>query len=119
MSSCCVSGFTWNGTPSGREEKINGLDVYVAGENKDVAILFLHDIFGWTFPNSRLLADHFAREVNASVYLPDFFGGEVITEDQIFDPEKFKHLDLQGYMARNNKEIRGPSIHNFARHMKD
>lgn len=114
MSSCCTSGFAWNGTPTGRITKLNDQDIYVTGSNKDVAILFLHDIFGWTFRNNRLLADHFAQEIDATVYLPDFFGGEVITEDMLFDPEKFKELDLQGYMQRNSKEVRAESVLGFA-----
>lgn len=36
-----------------------------------VAILIVHDIFGWTLPNARLLADHYAKEADATVYLPD------------------------------------------------
>lgn len=35
------------------------------------AILIIHDIFGWTLPNIQLLADHYACEANATVYLPD------------------------------------------------
>ncbi|KAI4256323.1 MAG: hypothetical protein L6R42_006293 [Xanthoria sp. 1 TBL-2021] len=118
MSSCCTSGFAWNGTPTGRTTNLNDQDIYVTGSNKDVAILFLHDIFGWTFRNNRLLADHFAQEVNATVYLPDFFGGEVITEDMLFDPEKFKELDLQGFLQRNGKEVRAPSVLGFAGRLK-
>ena len=77
MSSCCTSGFSWHGTPQGRESKIFDHDVYIAGddddEKKDVAILFLHDIFGWTFGNNRLLADHFAREVGGRVFVVDLW----------------------------------------------
>ena len=71
MSECCKSGFKWNGTPTGKEEKFAGLDTYVTGDNKDVAILIVHDVFGWTLPNVRILADHYAKEANATVYLPD------------------------------------------------
>ena len=46
------------------------------------------------------------------------FGGEVITEEMIFDPEKFTNLDLQSYMQRNSKEARGPAVHDFARKLK-
>lgn len=46
------------------------------------------------------------------------FGGEVITEEMIFDPEKFKNLDLQSYMQRNSKEARGPAVHDFAQKLK-
>ena len=33
--------------------------------------MLIHDIYGWTLPNSRLIADHYAEEVDATVYLPD------------------------------------------------
>ncbi len=71
MSQCCLSGFKWDGTPVGKEIKLANNDTYVTGSNKDVAIMVVHDIFGWTFPNLRLLADHYAQEANATVYLPD------------------------------------------------
>jgi hypothetical protein len=34
-------------------------------------VLIVSDVFGWTLPNTRLLADHFAREANLTAYLPD------------------------------------------------
>lgn len=75
MSSCekCKSGFNWDGTPTGSESKIANNKAYVTGDNKDAAVVILHDIFGWTFPNLRLLADHFAKEANVTVYLPDLY----------------------------------------------
>lgn len=36
-----------------------------------VAVLIVHDLFGWNLPNARLLADHYAKEADATVYLPD------------------------------------------------
>ena len=71
MSSCCLSGFEWSGTPVGKETKLANNDAYVTGTNKDAAILLIHDVYGWTFGNTRLLADHFANEVGATVYVPD------------------------------------------------
>lgn len=71
MADCCKTGFRWEGKLTGKETKIAGLDTYVVGSNKDVAILIVHDILGWTSPNLRLLADHYAPEVNATVYLVD------------------------------------------------
>lgn len=44
---------------------------YVTGSNSDVAILVIHDLFGWTFPNVRPLADSYAVEADATVYVPD------------------------------------------------
>lgn len=71
MSDCCVKGFEWDGTPVGTETKIASYDTYVTGSNPDVAILFIHDLFGWTFSNARLLADQYAKEIDATVYVPD------------------------------------------------
>ena len=71
MQDCCRQGFRWEGKPTGQETKIEGLDVYFAGDKKDAGILLAHDAFGWAFNNNRLLADHFAQEVGATVYLPD------------------------------------------------
>ena len=71
MSSCCLKGFKWDAEPQGRETKVNELSCYVAGTNPDIAIVVIHDLYGWTFPNTRLLADHYAAEVGATVYVPD------------------------------------------------
>ena len=71
MNECCKRSFLWNGTPSGREEKLAELDVYVSGEKKDNAVLICHDALGWKMNNTRLLADHFAKEAGVTVYIPD------------------------------------------------
>lgn len=67
---CCVKGFEWDGTPSGKEAKLGNNDTYVTGDGA-VAILVIADGFGWTFTNNRLLADHYAKEADATAYLPD------------------------------------------------
>lgn len=72
MSECCLRGFQWEDQPCGKDGKLGGLDCYVTGtEDSQVAILVLHDLYGWTFPNTRLLADHYAKEIGAKVYVPD------------------------------------------------
>lgn len=71
MSDCCKTGFNWNGTPSGKETTLANQKAYVTGTSKTAAVFIIHDIFGWTFTNLRLLADHFAKEADATVYLPD------------------------------------------------
>lgn len=70
-SDCCKTGFKWEGSPVGKETTINKNKTYVTGSNKDVAVLIVHDVFGWTLPNLRLLADHYAAEADATVYLVD------------------------------------------------
>lgn len=71
MSECCKSGFKWDGKAIGKVTKIANLDTYVTGDNKDAAVLIVHDVFGWTLTNVRILADHYAKEANVTVYLPD------------------------------------------------
>ncbi|KAL3437000.1 Alpha/Beta hydrolase protein [Aspergillus tetrazonus] len=114
---CCISGFTWSGTPTGRTGKLANNDVYIAGDDTDVAILFIADLFGWTFPNVRLLADHFAREIGATVFVPDYFGGEVLDFD-LLAAEKFDQIDLKGFIARNGREQREGEIFETARALK-
>ena len=71
-SDCCLkSGSIWTGSPKGTETTFEGTGCYVIGNNPDVAIMVIHDLFGWTYPNIRLLADRYAEEVNATVYVPD------------------------------------------------
>ena len=70
---CCVKGFEWDGKPSGKTVPFPTASnqAYVSGSNHDVAIMLIPDLFGWDFVNNRLLADHYAREIDATVYLPD------------------------------------------------
>ena len=71
MSAHCLKGCSREGEPKGSETQLGKNDCYVTGSNADVAIMVIHDLFGWTFPNTRLLADQYAEEVNATVYVPD------------------------------------------------
>lgn len=71
IAECCRKGFEWSGIPTGREGTLAQNQAYITGTNKNAAVMVIHDIYGWTFPNIRLLADHFAEECNATVYVPD------------------------------------------------
>ncbi|KAL8969058.1 MAG: hypothetical protein Q9183_002175 [Haloplaca sp. 2 TL-2023] len=123
-SSCCLTGFPWTGTPTGQESKINltclgkDVDTYVAGADTEKAILIVADAYGWTFTNTRVLADCFAKEVGATVYIPDFFDKEVIPPSRLTSPEDFATFDFTSWFARHSKEIRGPEIEEAARALK-
>lgn len=67
----CKTGSKWVGDFTGREEKLNGQDVYVTGDSSKAAILVIPDMFGWTLPNIRILADRYAEETSATVFVPD------------------------------------------------
>ena len=51
-------GVRWEGTPTGKIEKINGVDAYIATPEqdypKDKVLLFLTDIFGMQLVNSQV-----------------------------------------------------------------
>lgn len=89
MSKCCLSGKVNEGTPTGREEVIGGLNTYVASPkdgSKGKAVVFLVDIFGWNFPNTRLLADSYAR-AGYTAYIPDVHGGDSLPISFLQDVE--------------------------------
>lgn len=72
MAECCLRGIQWEAQPKGTETTLAGRPCYIAGsENASAAIMIIHDLFGWTFRNTRILADHYAEEVQARVYVPD------------------------------------------------
>ncbi|KAM5343470.1 hypothetical protein ACJ41O_012007 [Fusarium nematophilum] len=118
LNSCCLTGFKWDGTPTGRIEKLAGLDVYIAGDNPKAAVLVIHDIFTWSFPNIRLLADHYAKEAGVTAYVPDFFEGETLPLDLLL-AERWGEVDLGGFLTRNSREVREPQIFACARALRE
>lgn len=118
MATCCLRGFKWEGQPTGRIGKLGNNPAYIAGSNPDAAVLFVHDLLGWTFPNARLLADHFAEEAGVTVYLPDFFDGWVVDFDLVVT-EQFHKIDLAGWQKANGREVREPEIFACARELRE
>ncbi|KAF4214651.1 hypothetical protein CNMCM8980_008177 [Aspergillus fumigatiaffinis] len=118
MGDCCLKGFRWNGKPRGQQTVLAGKDCYKTGAESNIAILVIHDLFGWTFTNTRIWADHLAEEVGATVYVPDFFGGESLPPDIVLDKTRWGELDLPGFMSRNTKAIREPEIFSCAKALR-
>lgn len=103
--SCCLSGFTWDGQPSGHETTLASLPTYKTGTNPRAAILVIADLFGWTFPNLRLLCDHYAQEADATVYLPDLYDYRTISlsivmQDRANLQSQFRRRDPRRRHAR-------------------
>ncbi|KAF2460122.1 dienelactone hydrolase family protein [Lineolata rhizophorae] len=118
VSSCCLKGFQWDGTPTGHTGKLADNDAYITGDNPSAGVLVIHDLLGWTWPNIRLLADHYAREASATVYVPDFFGGKVIP----FEPVargRWDEVDVAGFMQGNGREDREPEMAACARALRE
>ena len=76
----CFTGTVHEGTPTGREEKIHGLDTYISdppqGSNAKGVVVIIPDAFGWKFNNTRVMADSMAKKGNMKVLVPEFMGGE-------------------------------------------
>lgn len=116
-ASCCLKAFEWEGTPTGRVEKLGANNTYVSGTSSTSAILIIHDGLGWTFPNARLLADAYAKETGTTVYLPDFFAGEVLPFEPILKG-RWDEVDLPAFLTRNSREIREPEIFAAAKELR-
>ncbi|KAL1682888.1 Alpha/Beta hydrolase protein [Schizophyllum commune] len=88
MSFCkdCVRGVRWEGTPTGKIEKINGVDTYVATPEvdypKDKVLLLLTDIYGLPLVNNQLLADDYAANGFKTV-IPDYLNGDAAPPDAL------------------------------------
>ena len=97
---CCASGSLHNGTPKGTISELQGLPVYIASPPSNRLpkgiVVILPDIFGWTLPNTRILADNFAAKGDFLVMLPDFMDGNVFPQHLIIS---IRALDATGTFA--------------------
>lgn len=118
LDKCCLRHFDWDGTPSGREGKLASHDAYITGTSNSAAVLMVHDGLGWKFSNNRLLADHYAREADVTVYLPDFFEGQPL-DFELIKSGNWAALDMPSFLARNARDIREPEIFACARALRD
>ncbi|KAH7312445.1 putative hydrolase [Stachybotrys elegans] len=117
ISNCCLTGFEWTGTPAGRVGTLASKNTYITGTNTTAAVLFITDLYGWTFLNNRLLADHYAREADVTVYVPDFFDGDILPLDAML-AERFQEVDLPGWLARHGREKVEPDMLACARALR-
>ena len=59
----------------------------------------------------------YAAETDATVYMPDSFGGEVLPFEPIL-AGRFDEIDLPGFVTRNSRDIREPEIFALARELR-
>ncbi|GAA5833700.1 hypothetical protein JCM11251_003208 [Rhodosporidiobolus azoricus] len=118
LSSCCVSGYLHEGTPSGKVEHFNGVKAYVATPSGDYdktkALIFLTDIYGIDLPNGLLLADSFAKN-GIPVYMPDMPNGDPIVPE---DMQSGK-ITLQEWFGRHGKDATRPPIDAVIKGLKE
>jgi dienelactone hydrolase len=110
----CVTGTVHTGTPAGTEKVYADRPTYIVGTNKTNALLYLTDVFGYALPNHRLLADTFAEEIPATVYVPDFLEESAFPQDE----EARKNIDFSKFTAFNSTEKRFPQMLAYAEALK-
>jgi dienelactone hydrolase len=74
----CIRGFTHEGTPTGQIIKLGNVDCYYAAPSTPgphPTLIYITDVFGYSFINHQLLADFYAKE-NFHVYIPDLLAGD-------------------------------------------
>ena len=78
MGDCC-SGTIHAGEPAGRVETLHDLPCYISDPPDHAAptgvIVIIPDAFGWELPNSRILADAYAKRLGCQVLLPELMDG--------------------------------------------
>jgi dienelactone hydrolase len=74
--SCCVDpGAKQSYIAQGYEETVAGVKTYKTGDGKSAIVIFT-DIFGFSFINTRKVADTFAQGTQSTVLVPDLFNGD-------------------------------------------
>ncbi|PGH05031.1 hypothetical protein AJ79_06918 [Helicocarpus griseus UAMH5409] len=101
--SCCCRTFDWGGKPAGTEKVYGNVTTYVTGHTSNKAVLVVHDLLGWEYVNLRLLADHYAREVGATVFIPDFFHGSKLAKGDVLSDD-FDKDELDSFLKKNSPE---------------
>ncbi|KAI8588144.1 hypothetical protein BDZ88DRAFT_422677 [Geranomyces variabilis] len=106
LPDCCKTGYLHDPAPTGglrgTELVRHGLNVYVSrpatttpSPEKKKAVILLSDVFGWKYPNTRILADRFAL-AGYTAFLPDMFDGGALPYESythiIANPEPPKGL---------------------------
>ncbi|TDL26717.1 alpha/beta-hydrolase [Rickenella mellea] len=119
MSFCkdCISGVRHEGTPTGKIQKIGGVDTYVALPEsdypKDKAILYLPDVLGLSFKNAQLLADDFAKN-GFQVYIPDYLNGDYVPPDFLGS-----NFDLNSWLGKHGADKTRPPLDKVVNALKE
>lgn len=137
MSACCLSGSVHEGTPSGRVDTVGEVQAYIAepeSKSKAQTVIFITDIFGYEFKNTRLLADNYAKQ-GFYVYVPDILNGDPLPVsflDNVEPPAK-AHADgivdkvkntaimtatFGTWLPKHTEATTRPIVENFFKHVR-
>ncbi|ORY77688.1 dienelactone hydrolase [Protomyces lactucae-debilis] len=114
----CVTGHLHEGPTSGTEQKLFGLDTYVAGDKAEHIVICFTDIFGWKINNVRLIADLISRQTGYQVLIPDFHQGDSLPllVDEVLQPDPKAPPKPFFTRAKNMMSVVGSAAPWFYRH---
>lgn len=100
------------GNPQGNTQTLQNVTTYITRPKnvltwwprRNVAIIYLTDVFGIELPENKLLADSFARAGYLTI-APDMFQGEALTTD--IDLPNF---DMAAFLAKHTPAVQDPII---------
>ncbi|SCU92730.1 LAFA_0F12486g1_1 [Lachancea sp. 'fantastica'] len=109
---CCTTGSLHEGEPAGEIKEVFGLLTYVAGSSSsEKVIVILSDIYGLKIPNTKLIADQFAKS-GYQVFVPDIlFGDGLVKLDG--------SVDLGAYLEKHRPEVTKPIVDSFLFALKE
>ncbi|KAF8626702.1 hypothetical protein AX15_004726 [Amanita polypyramis BW_CC] len=122
MSLCadCVRGVRHEGTPSGKFEKIGGVDCYIAtptGDHaQDKVLLYLPDALGLHI-NSYLLVDDYAENGFKTICI-DYYDGDPVPESILTSPQNFATV-VRDWLTRHGQEQTRPHLDNVINALKE
>lgn len=97
-SDACVTGhFTTQSAARGEETRIADLPSYLVRPDgkPTVAVVIVTDVFGYTLPNTRVIADRLAAEGGVLAVVPDLLEGDPLPVDRV-------GIDLVSWMSRHS-----------------
>jgi dienelactone hydrolase len=106
----CLTGHIHGGTPGGSaEEAVGGVPTYVArpaggAGPARAAVVILTDVFGWTLPNVRLLADRLSASSGCDVFVPDILAGDALP------PAGFDRATFPAWRGRHGDAETMPTV---------
>lgn len=107
---CCAPGTELNYVSKGTETNLHGLPTYVMGTGSN-AVIFVTDIFGWQYSNSRHLADLIAGSGPFTVLMPDILGDPIKVETAV----KYGKLAVMPWMLLHSPSSTVPKVEDFAK----
>ncbi|MCJ1477886.1 hypothetical protein MMC13_006559 [Lambiella insularis] len=112
---CCTVGVKHEGTPTGKLDTIEGVEVYIArpqDPHPSIALLLITDVIGHRFNNAQLIADQYAAN-GYLTYMPDVFFGDAVPLNRPAD------FAVDDWKKGHTVERTEPVVKKFVKHLRE